>query len=228
MGFAEYVIAPAEVCIAYEGMTLAAASLIEPMGVAYDVIKVADIQLDDDVMVVGTGAIGLMALRLAKLRGAGHIYAVNTSGRDYRDKIALDWGADAVIHNDVESVKDYPFPNGGVDKILFTTPPRIMPDFIDIMKIAGNMTFIGKEADEGPGVYATFDMNKIHFKKLQIRASFAAPALFFPACIKLYKDGKIDLDALYTHDLHLDSFEKDFWKFMNERDKAIKAIMFND
>lgn len=228
MGMAEYVIAPAETCVPYEGMPLAAACLIEPMGVAYDMIKVADIQLDDDVMIVGTGAIGLMALRLAKLRGAGHIYAVNRSGRDYRDEIALKWGADAVIHNDVEDINAYPYPNGGVDKILFTTPPRIMPDFLDVLNISGNMTFIGKEADEGPGVYATFDMNKIHLKKLQIRSSFAAPALFFPACIKLYKEGKIDLDALYTHDLHLDTFEKDFWNFMNDRAKGIKAILFND
>ena len=77
-------------------------------------------------------------------------------------------------------------------------------------------------------MYATFDMNKIHIKKLQIRSSVAAPALFFPACIKLYKEGKIDLDALYTHDLHLDTFEKDFWNFMNDRAKGIKAILFND
>ncbi len=88
MGFAEYVIAPEEVCVAYQDMSLEAACMIEPMGVAYDVIKVADIALGDSVMVVGIGAIGLMALRLAKLRGASRIYAVNTSGRDARDRIA--------------------------------------------------------------------------------------------------------------------------------------------
>ena len=228
MGFAEYIIAPAENCIPYEGMSVAAACLIEPMGVAYDMVKVADVKLGDNVMVVGIGAIGLMALRLAKLAGASHIYAVNPSGRDARDQVALDWGADAVIHNDVEDINTFPYEGGGVDKILFTTPPRIMPDFIDILNIQGNMTFIGKESDEGPGVYATFNMNKIHMRKLQIRASFAGPALFFPACIRLYKDGYIDLDRLYTHTIHIDTFKEDFDKFMADRSTAIKAIMMNE
>lgn len=226
MGFAEYVIAPEEVCVAYQDMSLEAACMIEPMGVAYDVIKVADIALGDSVMVVGIGAIGLMALRLAKLRGASRIYAVNTSGRDARDRIAKEWGADVVLHNDVDNISAYPYEKGGVDKILFTTPPYIMPDFVDIMNIAGVMVFIGGAS--GKAGQATFEMGKVHLKKMQIRASYAAPALFFPACIDLYHRGLIDLDALHTHNLRLEHFAEDYHAFMDDRSNAIKAILYND
>lgn len=224
MGFAEYVIAPEEVCVRYENMSLEAACMIEPMGVAYDVIKVADIGLGDSVMVVGIGAIGLMALRLAKLRGASRIYAVNTSGRDARDNIARKWGAEVVLHNDKDDILSFPYEKG-VDKILFTTPPNIIPDFVDILNIGGIMVFIGGASGEAGK--ATFEMSKLHLKKLQLRASYAAPALFFPACMDLYHRGLIDLDALHTHDLRLQHFEQDYRAFMEDRAGAIKAILYN-
>ena len=70
MGFAEYIVAPMEVVVPFEGLSFAVASLAEPLGVAVDLTEVVDIRMGDDVLVVGLGPIGLMALRLAKLRGA--------------------------------------------------------------------------------------------------------------------------------------------------------------
>ena len=100
MGFAEHMVVPCECCVKFSGLTYAQASLIEPLGVAYDLWKVTGVELGEDVLVYGLGPIGLFALRLARLNGARRIYAVNRSGRDARDALALAWGADAVIHPD--------------------------------------------------------------------------------------------------------------------------------
>lgn len=218
MGFAEYLIAADEVCVPYEGLSLAAAAMIEPMGVGFDLVKVSDIGLGDSVMVVGIGTIGLCALRLARLRGASRIIAVSTPGRSRRDSVAKAYGADEVVcwGDDLSGFR--------VDRILCTTPPYVMPELMKNLNIGGIMSYIGEGDQEER--FVTFDMNYWHGRKLQLRASYAAPALYFPACIRLVRSGRIDLDLLHTHNLRLEHFKEDFDFYMQDRDNAIKAIMF--
>lgn len=221
-GCAEYYVAAAESCIPYSNMGYETASLIEPMGVAYDLVKTADIKLGEHVMVVGTGAIGLMAIRLAKLSGASYICAVNPSGRDARDCVAADWGANEIIHNDKCPVTSHSYPRGGLDKILVTAPPKVIPEYLPLLNICGVLSFIGI----GPaGSTVSLDMNLIHANKLQIRGSNASPALYFPACMDLVQTGQIDLIRLYTHTLRLDCYREDYLAYINDRKGAIKAIM---
>ena len=223
MGFAEYILVPCESCVPFSGMSYAEASLTEPMGVAYDLLKVTGLDLGEDVLVYGIGPIGLFALRLARLMGARRIYAVNTSGRDARDRLAKAWGADEVIHSDRVDLLRYPFPKGGVDRILMTAPPSVMPDALKLLNIGGVMGFIGIGVDDTR--YASFDMRLFHDRKLQIRASNAVPALYFPACLELCASGMVDMKAMISHTLSLDSFAGDVSKYMKDRQGALKAVM---
>ena len=209
MGFAEYLIAADEVCVPYEGLSLAAAAMIEPMGVGFDLVKVS-----------GIGTIGLCALRLARLRGASRIIAVSTPGRDRRDSVAKAYGADEVVcwGEDLSGFR--------VDRILCTTPPYVMPELMKNLNIGGIMSYIGEGDREER--FVTFDMNYWHGRKLQLRASYAAPALYFPACIRLARSGRIDLDLLHTHNLRLEHFKEDFDFYMQDRENAIKAVMFTE
>jgi L-iditol 2-dehydrogenase len=223
MGFAEYILVPCESCVPFSGMSYAEASLTEPLGVAYDLLKVTGHELGEDVLVYGIGPIGLFALRLARLMGARRIYAVNTSGRNARDRLAKAWGADEVIHSDRVDLLRYPFPKGGVDRILMTAPPSVMPDALKLLNIGGIMGFIGIGVDDTR--YASFDMRLFHDRKLQIRASNAVPALYFPACLELCASGMVDMKAMISHTLSLDSFAGDVSKYMKDRQGALKAVM---
>lgn len=223
MGFAEYILVPCESCVPFTGMSYAEAALTEPMGVAYDLLKVTGLDLGEDVLVYGIGPIGLFALRLARLVGARRIYAVNTSGRDARDRLAKVWGADEVLHSDTTDLSKYPFPKGGVDRILMTAPPNVMPDALKLLNIGGVMGFIGIGVDDTR--YASFDMRLFHDRKLQIRASNAVPALYFPACLELCVSGMVDMKAMISHTLGLDSFVGDVATYMKDRQGALKAVM---
>lgn len=128
----------------------------------------------------------------ASLRCAWHgstararIYAVNRSGRDARDALALAWGADAVIHPDETPLTREMFEKGGVDKVFMTASPAVMPDTMALMNTGGVMGFIGIGSDELGDRRIAFDMRFFHDQKLQIRASNAVPALYFPACLAL-------------------------------------------
>ena len=224
MGFAEFMVVPCETCVPFGGMTYAEAALIEPLGVAYDLVKVTDIELGDDVLVYGVGPIGLFALRLARLSGARRVFAVNHSGRDARDALAVAWGADGVLHSDKVEITKASFPGGGVDKILMTATPDAMPAAMNLLNVGGVMGFIGI-GTSGAKRFVTFDMYHFHEDKLQIRASNAVPALYFPACVELCRSGMVDMRAMISHKLHFDSFGQDVRAYQNDRRGALKAVM---
>lgn len=223
MGFAEYVIAPKECVVAYEGLSFAVASLVEPLGVAVDLVETVGIGLNDTVLVVGLGPIGLMALRLAKLKGAKKIYAAARSHSVKRIELARQYGADEIIFTDITPLESYAFPNGGVDKILVTSPPQTIPEAIKTARAGGIIGFIGIEY--GSGANITFDANDFHFKKLQLRASHASPALFFPMCIDLLKSGAVDGDALISHTFGLEQFADSMRVLKEDRGSTVKMVM---
>lgn len=88
MGFAEKAIVPASLCVKFDGMTFEEAAIMEPMGVAYDLFMTSDIKLNNDVLVLGCGPIGLMALQMAKAGGARKIYAAEFSTATARCEMA--------------------------------------------------------------------------------------------------------------------------------------------
>ena len=69
------------------------------------------------------------------------------------------------------------------------------------------ISFLGIDMDHGE---ITFDANAFHFKKLQLRASFAAPALWFPRALELLKAKTIDPKDFLTHTFRLEEIENIF------------------
>lgn len=226
MGFAEYIIVPMEVCVKFDGLSFMQTCVVEPMGVALDLVKTADIKLNNDVLVIGLGPIGLMAVRLAKAMGARKVYGSELSAAQARIALAQKWGVDEVICPDRQPLAEYPFARGGLDRVLVTAPPRTIPDAIKVSNTGGIIAFLG--IDYGPGGQVSFDSNVFHVNKLQLRSSFASPALFFPECLDLIKAGVINTEELITHTFRLEDIAAGIGKFREDRATGIKAVMIND
>ena len=222
MGFAEQVIVPGDLCVKFDGISFEEACMIEPLGVAYDIVMTADIRLNNDVLVFGCGPIGLMAMKLAKASGARKIYAAQHSGSKARCELALRYGADEIIFTDRERIEDHAFEKGGVDRVLMTAPPKYMGEALAVMNAGGILSFAGISYNE-PAV--TFDSNKVHLDKLQIRGSNAIPALYFPMCIDMVKAGMVELKPLISHRMHIETLPEDLARYYAEREKAVKAVM---
>jgi len=223
MGFAEYLIAYKQNVVPFSGMSFEAASLVEPMGVALDLIYTTRPELNDDVLVIGLGPIGLMALIMAKLMGTRHMFGAAHSTSKARIEMARKFGADDIIFTDKIDLTQYKFPRGGVDKIMITAPPRTIQDAIKVANIGGVIGFLGIEYGEGANI--TFDANYFHFRKLQLRASYAAPALWFPRCVELIKSGAIDASALITHKFRIDDIASAIKMVAEDKSSVIKAVM---
>jgi L-iditol 2-dehydrogenase len=225
MGFSESIIAPMEMAIPFSGLGFDEAALVEPLGVAIDLVKTADIQLGDDVLVIGAGPIGLMAARLARLRGARRLFVAARSRSQRRIELARAFGADDIVFTDKEEVGKRSWPKGGLDRILVTSPPSTIPAALDAARVGGVVAFIGIE--NGPAGTISFDANAFHFRKLQLRASFAGPALYFPMALELLKSGAIDAKALISHRFPLADIARAMREIDGDKARAVKGVMIN-
>ncbi|MCS7219822.1 MAG: alcohol dehydrogenase catalytic domain-containing protein [Anaerolineae bacterium] len=224
MGFAEYILAPKECLVPFEGLDFETASLVEPLGVSLDMTQTADVQLGDEVLVLGLGPIGLMSIPLARRRGAARIYAADILGGKRAETARL-LGADEVYTIAEKSLTDIPFRKGGVDRALVSAPPRALPKVMQVMRYGGVISYIGIEY--GPGGVISFDANDFHFRKLQLRASFASPALYFPHCLQMLKDGQVDGRALISHVFPLERIAEAMMLLRDMPDQALKVIITN-
>ncbi len=222
MGFAEYILAPKECLVPFSGLSFEVACLTEPIGVAVDMVRVADIALGDEVLALGLGPIGLMAIPLARMRGAGRIYAVNRSGGK-RAEVAKALGADEVILTKDTPLKDVHFRKQGVDRALVSASVDAIAEAMTLMNYGGIISFIGIQYGERASI--TFDANAFHFNKLQLRASHAAPALYFPLVLDLLKDRHVDGNKLISHIIPLEKIAEAMTLVRDCREEVLKVVI---
>lgn len=97
--FREFVNLPAtNFSLAPAGMSAAQATLAEPLAVAIHSLRLAAIQPDETVAVIGAGPIGLLTIAALRAAGVGRIWAVEPLA--HRREMALALGAHAAIGPD--------------------------------------------------------------------------------------------------------------------------------
>ena len=128
-GMANYMCVQQNSCVPFDGLDYKYASLTEPLAVSLTAVLNAEIPLGGSVVVLGPGPLGLMAAKVAKLRGAGFVALTGLNRKTPREKARLDlaehYGADLVIETESQSVEDLikaRFPKG-VDRVIVTSPP---------------------------------------------------------------------------------------------------------
>lgn len=96
-GFTKYANVPeANVYLLPESLTLQDGALVEPMAVAVQAVKEADMQFGDTVAVFGAGPIGLVTILAAKAAGATRIIALDLSEK--RLEKAKELGATDILN----------------------------------------------------------------------------------------------------------------------------------
>ncbi len=225
-GFTDRMNVNARVLVPIGSLSFEEASLIEPMGVAMDLVNVADIRLNDHVVVFGAGPIGLMAIRLAKLKGAGKITVCVRSHSEKRIELAKFYGATDIVFTDRCDVKEA-FKGQSVERILVTAPPAVLSDAVDIASFGCKISVIGI-ARKPEDSMITLDINKMHFNRLELRFSHATPALFFPLCRDLIANGLMDVKPLITHRFTIDEMDQAMKLLEHDHSTTGKVLMIAD
>lgn len=194
--FAEYVTVPAR--IAYHlpsTMPFPHAALIEAVSVAVHAVSLTPIQLDDTVVVVGAGMIGLLTLQAARLAGVGRVISIDLD--DARLAMAKDMGAQQVIN-----AKDT---KGAIEEVLASTNGRgadialecvgatqTVRLCLDAVRKGGAVTLVGNVT---PTV--EFDLQSCVTRQIRVQGSCASSGEY-PQCISMMSRGAIRVGELLS------------------------------
>lgn len=220
-GFAEEAIMPAITAIPCADLPPDIACLSEPLGVAIDLVRLADIRPDSNVLLLGPGPIGLMALALVKRMGARRVFLSAFKKETARVEVARQFGVDEIFDPSETPLPQVDF-GCAIDRILVTTPPPTLQDTFAVACKGGVISFIG--IGHGDAAFCHFDANAFHFKKLQLRASFASPALFTPLALQYLREGVVNGPALISHRFPLDQIAEAM-AVARDPSQAVKVIV---
>jgi L-iditol 2-dehydrogenase len=228
-GLGQYMVLRYNSLIKYEGLSHAHACLTEPLAVAVTSVLHADIPLGGSVAVLGPGPLGLMAARVAKIRGAGHVVitgpAADTPRARARLELAAKFGCDDFIETgkqDVEAEIKRKFP-AGVDRVIVSSPPESIYDALKIVKYGGIITFFGLHF--GGRSKIEIDVNDLVFRKITLVPTFAEPAINFPLSNRLLREGLVDASLLVSHTFGFDQAKETLGAIIEGSQPIIKAVM---
>jgi L-iditol 2-dehydrogenase len=193
--FAEYVTVPAR--IAYplpEKMPFSHAAMIEAVSVAVHAVALTPLAMEDTVVIVGAGMIGLLALQAARQAGAGRTFVLDVD--DTRLELARSLGAtqtfnsrngDAVAHIIEQTA------GRGADAALecvgTTVPVKLA---LDSVRKGGAVTLVGNLA---PTI--ELGLQSAVTRQIRLQGSCASSGEY-PACISLIARGAIQVEPLLS------------------------------
>lgn len=215
-GFAEYCVVPeSQAYYLFPDVDYEVGAMTEPVACCLHGIENIEIREGDVVVVIGGGAIGLIMVQLAKLRGAASV--ILSEPVKMRREIGLEVGADAAVN---------PMEGDLLDQIEAAAGTRQVDVVIECVgkTIATKQSFeiAGKGAQvllfSVPAVDATFPLPlyDVFKKELKISGSFVNPDTHFRAA-SLINHGKLNIKPLITHRYDLEQV-----------DEAIQKQMAND
>jgi 2-desacetyl-2-hydroxyethyl bacteriochlorophyllide A dehydrogenase len=205
-GFAEYSIVPtSQTYLLPENLSLNSAAFAEPLSCCLRGMDQASIKHGEDLVILGSGTIGLLMLQLAKISGAGKIIVVEP----IEDKrlLASQLGADYVF--DSESVKLFEqiadLTSGGPEVVIECVGnSSAAGTAIKLVKKGGRIILFGLSAKNDS---ISLNLQAYFLKELSIKGSLLNPFTFSRA-INLLVNKKINVENLKPVISNLLSLEK--------------------
>lgn len=220
-GYREYMAVPDADCyLLPDGLRYEDAVLIEPTTIALQACSRAQIAPDDEILILGVGALGARMLSIVKLSGAKIIVADVV---DARLQEALENGADHAINllnEDLgERLKEYTTDAYGPTlSIDCACTKDSLGTLVGVTGNAGRIITMGFSV--APTEVTNFGITS---KELDIRGSRLQNRKFQTA-IDLIREYRIDLDHKISHTFHFLDAQKAF-DFNDTRDPSIRKIV---
>ncbi len=183
-----------------------AAALTEPLSGAWKgVIQYSQMQVGDDVVIVGVGGIGLLCMMVAKAAGPGRLVAIDPSPIARANAKRL--GATHVVDPTDGKAKERVY--------------EILPDGPDlVVEAAGSIAAVKLMVDLrrrgtrwnvfGITTHEKFELDGglTHFLEGRMDASFGTTSLAMQSAIRLIERGVVDPEEIVSHRFPLSDFHK--------------------
>ncbi len=209
-GFAEFMIVPREVLRVDglnripAGLGFAEASLAEPLACVLNGQELAGVGEGDTVVVIGSGPIGCLHVRLARARGAVRIILIDLNAE--RLKIAAE-----LVHPDVAIASDSQDPvqavldatgGRGADVVITAAASSTAQEQgLRMLARRGRLSLFGGLPKDNPTI--TIDSNLVHYRELMIVGVNGSSPAHNRQALDLIASGRVPVTDLITHRLPL-------------------------
>ena len=221
-GYRQWMAVPEDKCyLRPEGISDVDAIMIEPTTIAVQSCSRAELTAEDDLMIIGAGALGTSILRIARLYHPHKLIMVDIDDEKLAD--CLKNGATDVINSKkedvVEKAKEL---TGGYGPTVTIDAACFHGSLLTACKATGNA---GRVITMGFSV-AQDEINQfvITSKELDVRGSRLQNRRFGEV-IKLIEEGKVDLTGAVSHTFKLTDAQKAF-DFVDSHDPSIRKVAF--
>jgi (R,R)-butanediol dehydrogenase/meso-butanediol dehydrogenase/diacetyl reductase len=200
-GFAEYVCVPAyQPHVRPPELPVEVGALVEPTAVSVHGWRLAALEQPDSVVVVGLGNIGLLAVLMAKARGAGQIIAIGKYAP--RQELARAYGASLVLEpNDPrlqERIVEHTDGLGAALVLEAAGTPSSLRTAVEAARKGGKIVVLGVFHEE-----VALDYRMILLSEKQILGSLIYQRQDFADAIAILAAGRIDTRRHITAELPL-------------------------
>jgi L-iditol 2-dehydrogenase len=225
-GFAEQMVVPAYCCHRLsEGTDPALGAFGEPLSVGLHAVRIAEVNGDDTVLVLGAGTIGLLTVAAARAMGAGRI--IVTAKHPHQQQAAKRLGADTVLQPGegiVEEVRAL-CPEGP-DIVVETvgTVGGVIQQALQVVRKLGTVVLVGGITEPGE-----LDLQPIIFHELRVLGSpcygQVGTKQDFEIAAQLISEGTVDVAPLVSARYPLDEVQQAFLAADDKRQGAVKVLV---
>ena len=220
--FAEFIAIPQHILYAIpEKVSYIQAALVEPAAVALHAVSLGKPEVNDSVLVVGAGIIGLFVVQMLKVSGCKQIIAIDLDSG--RLELARKLGATHGFSSKEEGLNE---------KILELTAGRgadqayeavgISPTVelaINQVRKGGTVTLLGNLSPE-----ISFPLQSVVTRQIKVQGSCAISGEY-PAVLDLMGAGKIEVDVLVSAEVPLAEGASWFNRLYHKENGLIKVIL---
>ncbi len=223
-GFAEFVTVPARNAFPFpETIPFSQAALItDAVATPFHALKRAAVQTGESVLIIGIGGLGIHAVQIAKIMGAGQVIAMDLE--DDKLDLALKVGATAAINPKRDNVEDkIAAITGGFGvnvAVELIGLPVTIRQAIDCTGLGGRTVVVGICPDE-------VILNPYHdllLRERTIMGSADQCRADFPVIIEMAAQKRLDLSHSVSHELPLKDINKGF-EMLKKKDRNLVRIV---
>ncbi len=221
-GFAEFVQVPESVLYSKPStLSFEAAALTEPLAGSYKgLIEYSNLRVGEDVVIIGSGSMGLLLAMVGMAAGAGRLVVIDRIAE--RLRVASRVGVRHVVNSSTE------------DPVKLVQ--EIMPEGPDVVveaagtleaaslafKLAGRACRVNMFGVIVPGEIGV-SPRQIHFSEVRVDASFSITPRVMTKSLQLMERGLVDPSRIVTHRYRLDDIQRALDSM--ERPDRVKVII---
>ncbi|GAB4434711.1 MAG: galactitol-1-phosphate 5-dehydrogenase [Anaerolineae bacterium] len=219
---AEFVAVPQRILYRLpDDVSFAHGAMVEPLSIAVHAASRAPLALDDTVVVVGTGMIGLLVVQVMRAAGCGQLIAVD---RDpFRLERALALGADVALNpaqTDVVAAVGQLTHGRGADlafEVVGINPTVQLAS--ESLRKGGALVLVGNVTPR-----VELPLQAVVTRQLTLAGS-AASCGQYPACLNMISRGSINLDAVISAVVPLSEGAGWFERLHRAEEPLLKIIL---